>query len=318
MSKTIVIQAGSTNTISINAPAAQKVKVTCPVKRTIEVCPKFQINVTNTEQVSEILYNNSDPTPEDVGGISSGSTFVDQTMQQMWDALLYPYQDPSWTLFDFQPSQGTYLEVGSRTPNNPTFKWSATNNSNIADGSVDIIDTETSPDTTVSSGNDYSDTPLQVTYGPVGLNAPGDYVFKIVGEDTEGDEFSRNLTLRFRFRTYVGASTETSLTENEIESLAFSGIGQEAGTYTVAALTGGYKYFAFAEYSGSFEPESFVLQASNTEIPMAGSADGYDRTNSNGVTYKRVSVENSYGIIENYALYRSFNALGAQTAIIVS
>ena len=36
------------------------------------------------------IYSNAAPTPNTVGGIGAGTTFVSQSTKQMWDALLYP------------------------------------------------------------------------------------------------------------------------------------------------------------------------------------------------------------------------------------
>lgn len=42
-----------------------------------------------------VTYTNLTPTPAAIGGISAGETFVEQTMQQMWDRLLYPELFPT-------------------------------------------------------------------------------------------------------------------------------------------------------------------------------------------------------------------------------
>jgi len=43
------------------------------------------------------LYTNPDPTPITVGGIPAGSSFLNDTMTEMWDALLYPELFPALT-----------------------------------------------------------------------------------------------------------------------------------------------------------------------------------------------------------------------------
>lgn len=54
-----------------------------------------------------VTYTNLTPTPLDVGGIDAGSTFNMQTMQQMWDMLLYAYIAPEISLAASEAA-GTY------------------------------------------------------------------------------------------------------------------------------------------------------------------------------------------------------------------
>ena len=57
------------------------------------------INIELSGGTGNVLYTNSTPTTAKLGGIAQGTTFNLQTMQQMWDALLYPYQPPAFTNF---------------------------------------------------------------------------------------------------------------------------------------------------------------------------------------------------------------------------
>jgi hypothetical protein len=58
------------------------------------------VEVTSLQAASfSALYKNTNPVPITIGGIQSGTTFTqEQTMKQMWDALLYPYLEPSLLL----------------------------------------------------------------------------------------------------------------------------------------------------------------------------------------------------------------------------
>lgn len=61
-------------------------------------------------------YTNTLGVPTKVGGINAGTTFNAKTMQEMWDALLYPdtppvVEDPTYSITHNQPSQ--YAEVGA-------------------------------------------------------------------------------------------------------------------------------------------------------------------------------------------------------------
>jgi hypothetical protein len=52
-------------------------------------------------------YTNATPVPVTIGGITAGTTFTAQTMQQMFDALLYPYIAPTISL-NSSPGSGVY------------------------------------------------------------------------------------------------------------------------------------------------------------------------------------------------------------------
>lgn len=62
-------------------------------------------------------YTNATPTPLPLGGIPAGTTFTAQTMQQMWDRLLYPYIAPFITLTS-TPASGVYEFGNPQAPVN--------------------------------------------------------------------------------------------------------------------------------------------------------------------------------------------------------
>ena len=292
---------------------ATSVSVSQPSVINVEVTSKGPKGDPGDGGNTTALYNNAEETTATVGGIAQGSTFVNQTMQQMWDALLYPYQDPSFTSFAIS-GQGNNVECGDRIGPNPTFTWTVSNGDNIEDGSVSITDVTASA--TVSIGNNYDASPLATTYAAVGLDAPGSYTFKIQGENTDSETFSRTKNYTFYFNGYAGPNTSETLNETQIEALQIGGqIG--GGTFTLNALSGGYKFFAFPIYSGAFQPSSFKLD-NGTNVPMVNNEGSYTTANGNGFYYDTVSVTNSFGVTTDYAVYRTVNILNGQTIIIVS
>ena len=78
--------------------------------------------VASQSASASVIYTNSTPTPNTIGGIPSGSTFNSQTMTQMWDALLYPYIAPSASL-----TGGVTREYGDS--NLVSLTWTATKGS---------------------------------------------------------------------------------------------------------------------------------------------------------------------------------------------
>ena len=84
------------------------------------------------------IYTNLTPTPKSLGGISAGSTFSSRTMQQMWDALLYPYIAPSANL-----TGGVTREYGDS--NQVSLTWVATKGSENITSIIIPISTPVSP-----------------------------------------------------------------------------------------------------------------------------------------------------------------------------
>lgn len=72
-------------------------------------------------------YTNATPTPLPLGGIPAGTTFTAQTMQQMWDRLLYPYLAPAVAL-NTTPATGVYEFGNPQAPVN--LNASTTRNTN--------------------------------------------------------------------------------------------------------------------------------------------------------------------------------------------
>lgn len=99
-------------------------------------------------------YTNLNPTPYTVGGIIQGSTFSNQTINQMLDSLLYPYVPPSASL-----SGGNTREFGSS--NAVTLSWSATKGSKNVSAIIICIgrpDVESITLTTINTGGAQSST----------------------------------------------------------------------------------------------------------------------------------------------------------------
>ena len=100
-----------------------------------------------------VSYTQATPMPEDVGGYKAGSTFLNRTNQQMWDGLLYPFQEPTFTSFEIT-GQTTPKEVGESIPAAVTFTWGTTNPSNIQANSIVIRDVTNATDLATGLVND--------------------------------------------------------------------------------------------------------------------------------------------------------------------
>lgn len=248
-----------------------------------------------TGEAGVTLYTNPDPTPISVGGIPLGSTFNSQTMQQMWDALLYPYQEPQFLTFIMQ-NQSSTLEVGASVPANPTFTWTTINNENI------------NPDTTVIKNNDTviadhisNTSPFTVTDGPVTRTTAGSNSWSIEQTNTKNEVFTRWFTVLWQWRVFYGESVSTPLNENQIESLRMGSL-RNGFTGTFSFQTGGYKYFVYPSLMGT--ATTFKDSSTNLDVPFE--------------PVYIVSVTNPFGVTTNYNVHRTTNIIGSAINIVVS
>ncbi len=109
-----------------------------------------------------MYFQNSNPTLTTVGGIPAGSSFsTPQTVQQMFDALLYPYVSPGSSISALSNREyGSGLSI--------TLNWTATKNSNpitsiVVDGQIFAPTGNTQIGTKTASGTYSTPTPSSTT-----------------------------------------------------------------------------------------------------------------------------------------------------------
>jgi hypothetical protein len=231
-------------------------------------------------------------------------------MQQMWDALLYPYQSPTFASFSIS-GQSTPIEVGTTISGTKTFAWSTTNSSNVQTNTVNINDVTNSVVLLTSSANDGSEVitlPSSIT-----KTVPSSHQWQISAVNTNIITFNRTFTVNWYWKIYYGTSSNVTLTESDIESLANSGlVNTYAGSFVY--VSGGYKYFCIPDSFGS--PNSFKDDATNLTVAMATNSDDVFYSNiANGIYYGLVSVTNVNGNTTNYRVYRTKNILGGSITI---
>ena len=74
-------------------------------------------------------YNNDEPIYQEHGGVKVGTTFVDKTMQEMFDMILYPHLAPTISCQVISPSNGGVFETGT-TVNVTKIRVTANSKSN--------------------------------------------------------------------------------------------------------------------------------------------------------------------------------------------
>lgn len=261
---------------------------------------------------SSFTYTNSDPMPQDVGGFTAGTTFLNADLDFLWTGLLYPYQAPAFTSFSIQ-GQATTVEVGTTISGNQTFIWSTSNSSNIQANSLSIRDITNATDLGTGLANDGSEV---LNVGSVTKTTATNNQWRIRGVNTQAANFDGFFNVNWRFLRFAGTSANTTLTEAQIEALATSELAAGfAGTYAFAS--GDYKYFAWPDSFGG--ANSFKDASTNFDVSMVTSSDNPAYSNSeNGLFYDLVSVTNVNGVTVDYRVYRTRNILGGTITIIVA
>lgn len=253
------------------------------------------------EILADLTYTNTTPMPEEVGGYPAGTTFNAQTIQQMFDGLLYPYQHPAFTSFARTNLAATY-EVGANIPiGSQTFTWATSNSTNIVADTVEITQ-NFAPETVIYGPDENTGSEVITLANTITSNSPTTILlYTIEAENTQGDTISATISASWRFRTFHGTSVSTSLNEAGIEGLASNPLSTSfAGTKSFAA--GGYKYICYPASFGT--ATSFTDAATNLNVPMEAPS--------------LVSVTNSFGVTTNYRVHRSTNILGGSINIIVA
>lgn len=244
-------------------------------------------------------YVNSTPMPAAIHGIDAGTTW-NNTIQEVLDAILYPYQAPAFTAFAIN-GQSTTIEVGaSAATGSITFTWTTSNSSNVEPNTVDIRDTTQGFDLETNIADDSSQTSSY--YGTSGITKTTNtfHRWTIDAEDTQATNFSRNFNVNWYWRFYWGSSVTTTADESLIEGLQNNSLYNSRGrTYTCDANN--YKWICYPTSFGL--ASSFTDAGTGFELPMESPAT--------------VSVTNSYGVTTNYYAYRSTNPTAAELDIIV-
>lgn len=263
-----------------------------------------------------VTYTNPAAVPVTVGGITAGTTFASaQTMQQMWDALLYPYQSPAFTSFSLSGVSST-VEVGYTLGAPVTFLWATSNSGNVNTNSINLTDVTLS--TILLSGTANDGTQAVTLPASIQNVVAASHTFGINGTNTQSSTFSRNATISWQWRLHYGTNTNPTLTGSDISALASSNLATGyAGTYSYAA--GGYKYISFANAAGG-QINLVRDQLTGFNVPLATVTDNaaYSNVDGGGSSYALVSHTNANGVTTNYRVYRTTNSLGGSVTLVVT
>lgn len=242
-----------------------------------------------------VSYSNSATTPTTIGGIPSGSSFSNKTITEMFDALLYPYQNPGFSSFNYSISQP--LEVGTTISGFKNFVWATSNSSNVSPNSLTIKDFTNNVILASGLANDGSES---LDIGTVLHNTASSHTWKISGVNTNAITFERDFTVGWRWRIFYGESVADITTAPPVSGLRVTALVDDApGTYSF--LGGGYKYICYPTSFGILT--TFKDQSTGLDVPFQ---------------QRILSITNANGVTTNYYIHRSTNILGASINIIVN
>ncbi len=261
------------------------------------------------------VYTNAVPTPDALGGIPAGSTFLNQTMQQMFDALLYPYQSPAFLSFSIS-GIGLTLEVGDTIPAPVTFLWTTSNPANIVASSLTLLDITVA--LTLASGVANDGTEAVTQPGAIMNTAAATHTYRITGQNSDLVTFTRDLTFTWEWRKFYGTGAFQVPSGAQIQALVSNALSTGyPGSYSF--LAGGYKFICVSNALGG-QINSVKDSATLFDVPMATVTEdpAYSNVDGGGFSYALVSVTNGFSVTNTYRVYRSFNTLGASITFLVT
>ena len=147
-------------------------------------------------------YTNSTPIEQEIGGIAIGETFVDVSIVDMFDKLLYPYQSPAFLTFSL--SNGiTILECGIDWSGTTNATFTFTNNSNIKPNTLSIYQ-----DIISIISNQSVVSPKSITLITISKTTDGQYItMKVQAENTNNVIFNRSFNITWYMPYYFGVGT---------------------------------------------------------------------------------------------------------------
>lgn len=251
-----------------------------------------------------------------VGGITLGTAFSAQNLQQMFTALLAPpYAAPAFTSFAIT-GVATSIEVGTSFGPGVTFTWSTSNPANILPNTIGITDTTLS--TTIATAQPNSGSYVATLAGAITNTSAATHSFGISAQNNIPATFTGALTIAWQWTLYYGANANPTLANTDILALASTVLAAGyAGTYVESGA--GFKYLCLADAAGG-QINSVKDQSTGFNVPMATSSDNaaYSNVDGGGFSYALVSVTNAQSVTTNVRVYRSTNSLGGAVTLLVT
>lgn len=225
---------------------------------------KFEFNPISQEfdlvdDGSADFYTNPNPTPDTLGGIPAGSSFLNASMKNMWDELLYPYQAPAFSSF-LMAAQLIILECGVFVAGGVrTFDWVATNPVNIQANSLEIEDITNSVVLGTGLANDGTED-LDIGAAITKLTTQTAHQWRITGINSQSNPFLRNFNVNWYSPYYYGVGIQ-GLTVAQIQALTKQVVNKSNKDYVFNPTNEVY-YFAYPKSYGLL---TSILDTNNFE-----------------------------------------------------
>ena len=244
-----------------------------------------------------VTYTNLNPTTATVGGISAGSTFNAQTMTEMWDALLYPYQAPAFTSFNRSNLSSPYdlgeaILIGSQT-----FNWGTSNGGNVSANTITIQQLFPSTTTLVSSSVNDGFEVLTLGINISSTTPTTISMYRISAVNSLGSTFTSTISASWRHRWYYGKSPNTSVLASEVTGFTNTLVSSVVNNYVTWGATGSPEYGYLAIPTGLGQPSDLR----NSTSGCFGSNIPYSNIGT-------VTFSNAYGVSTTYNVYRTTNS----------
>lgn len=257
-----------------------------------------QPDVDSSGLVGECYYTNLNPLEVAHGGATVGMTFTNQTMQQMFDCILFPYQSPTFSSFSMSGLTsvlecGVYFTGGSHT-----FSWGTTSSGNVQPNTIQIRDVTNAVNLATGLANDGTevlDIGSDITKTSTGVS----HTWNISGTNTHSGAITpRTTSITWYSPFYYGVGAP-DLTVAQVQALtkSVSGFGDKA--YQFSPVSQVY-YFAFPAAYGELIS---ILDTNGFETIADWTLRTEDFTN-NPTNYNGITVA--------YYVYE-FNNLTTQT-----
>lgn len=262
-------------------------------------------------------YTNPTPMPEKVGGLEAGTTFSNVPLKDLWDSLLYPYQQPSFNVVSVSPTAGggaySVVEVGVTLAAEVDFNWTVNNAGSFQTNSVSLYDVTGS--TTIVTGLATSGSPYSYTYGsPIRKTSKTTHTWRWQALNTQSLSFNKTYTVNWYYPVFSGRSSSVTLNSSDILGLATrTAKNSSGGSYTFSAVSpGSYVYICIPD---SYDISSMTVNG----LPLATEdTSPYTNSGPGGLRYATVGSVNINGVPTTYRVYRSKYTLAGSITVEVT
>jgi hypothetical protein len=244
------------------------------------------------------LFTNTGTTTITVGGISPGTVLSGKTVQEIWDLMFFPYENPAFTSFNVNPSLPIFELGQSVTAGTKTYSWGIQHPQNLSANTLSIIEyTGTSQFITIENGltgNSKSITTTPPTFSSA--TPTTQTIYTIRGYDTQNNLFTRSINGSWRHRWYYGKYSGTSLTESDITGFTSALVTNVVNNFITwsPTLTPEYGYLVIP--TGLTQPSDLV-----------NSSTGCNGSNIPNTNNNTISLTNIYGVSTTYRIYKTDN-----------